>query len=77
MPSFGFVIIKIVFKVVYLWVFEKDINTDTLVSSIFEIEWSPKSGIVKSYPNTTKAGWLIVALEKIIEEWMLLLGGKV
>jgi predicted NUDIX family NTP pyrophosphohydrolase len=41
MQSFGFVIIKIVFKVVYIWVLEKDINEDTVVSNLFEIEWPP------------------------------------
>jgi predicted NUDIX family NTP pyrophosphohydrolase len=41
MQSFGFVIIKIVFKVVYIWVLEKDINVDAIVSNIFEIEWPP------------------------------------
>lgn len=42
MLSFGFDIIKIVFKVVYIWVLEKDIYAGAIVSNIFEIEWSPK-----------------------------------
>jgi hypothetical protein len=41
MSSFGFVIIKIAFKVVYSWVLEKDINAGTVVSTIFEIKRPP------------------------------------
>ena len=38
MLGFGFVIIKIAFKVVYIWVLEKDIDAGTVVSNVFEIE---------------------------------------
>jgi predicted NUDIX family NTP pyrophosphohydrolase len=56
-------------KVVYAWALEKDMNTDTVVSTTFEIEWPPKSGIVKSFPEIDKAQWFTVdeALEKINE----------
>lgn len=41
MLNFGFVLIKRAFKVVYICSLEKDIDADTSVSSIFEIEWPP------------------------------------
>ena len=41
MLSFGFVIIKIAFKVVYICSLENYIDADTLVSNVFDIEWPP------------------------------------
>ena len=60
MLSFGFVIIKIAFKVVSICSLEKDINIDTVASNIFEIEWPPKSGRLKSFPEIDRAEWFTV-----------------
>ncbi|MFV8467381.1 NUDIX domain-containing protein [Flavobacterium sp. LB1P62] len=56
-------------KVVYAWALEKDINADAVVSNTFEIEWPPKSGTLKSFPEIDRAQWFTVdeALEKINE----------
>ena len=54
MLNFGFVLIKRAFKVVYICSLEKDIDADTSVSSIFEIEWPPKSGTLKNFPEIDK-----------------------
>ncbi|MFV5700208.1 NUDIX domain-containing protein [Flavobacterium sp. ZT3R17] len=56
-------------KVVYAWALEKDINGDTVVSNTFEMEWPPKSGTLKSFPEIDRAQWFTVdeALEKINE----------
>jgi predicted NUDIX family NTP pyrophosphohydrolase len=56
-------------KVVYTWALEKDLNADAIVSNTFEIEWPPKSGKLKSFPEIDKAQWFTIneALEKINE----------
>jgi predicted NUDIX family NTP pyrophosphohydrolase len=67
MLSFGFIIIKIAFKVVYIWVLEKNIDADAIVINIFEIEWPSKSETLKSFPDIARAESFTVeqALEKI------------
>lgn len=54
-------------KTVYAWALEKDINTTTITSNTFEIEWPPKSGTLKSFPEIDRAEWFTAqeALEKI------------
>lgn len=69
-------------KVVYAWALEDDIDADAIVSNTFEIEWPPKSGILKSFPEIDKAAWFTVeeALEKInvaMGDFILQLGEKV
>lgn len=69
-------------KVVYAWALEKDIDADAVESNTFEIEWPPKSGRLKSFPEIDKAAWFIVeeALEKInvaMTDFILQLIGKV
>ncbi|HKZ68120.1 MAG TPA: NUDIX domain-containing protein [Chitinophagaceae bacterium] len=56
-------------KVVYAWALQKDINPEHLKSNSFEIEWPPKSGKKKSFPEIDKAAWydLDEARNKIIE----------
>lgn len=68
-------------KVVYAWALEKDVNAAEIVSNTFEIEWPPKSGKLKSFPEIDKARWFTIneALEKINEamrELILQLQGK-
>ena len=69
-------------KIVYGWALEKDIDADTVESNTFEIEWPPKSGTLKSFPEIDKAAWYTVeeALEKInvaMTDFILQLVGKV
>jgi predicted NUDIX family NTP pyrophosphohydrolase len=44
-------------KKVYGWALEGDINHETIVSNLFEIEWPPKSGKKQSFPEIDRAGW--------------------
>ena len=55
-------------KWVYAWVLEKDVDTARIKSNNFEIEWPPKSGKKKSFPEIDKAAWfgLAEAKEKIL-----------
>lgn len=56
-------------KVVYAWALEKDLDADAIVSNTFEIEWPPKSGTLKSFPEIDRAQWFTIeeAWEKINE----------
>ena len=44
-------------KQVHAWAIEGDIDADKIVSNTFKVEWPPKSGKWKSYPEVDKAGW--------------------
>jgi predicted NUDIX family NTP pyrophosphohydrolase len=44
-------------KLVQAWAVEGDINPDLLQSNSFEIEWPPRSGKYRSFPEVDKAAW--------------------
>lgn len=44
-------------KLVHAWALEKDVDADVVKSNLFEIEWPPRSGKIKSFPEIDKAGW--------------------
>lgn len=52
-------------KVVYAWVAEGDADAQTIKSSVFEMEWPPKSGRLIKIPEVDKAGWFSYAEAKI------------
>ena len=52
-------------KTVYAWAVEGDIDHETIVSNLFEIEWPPKSGKRQSFPEIDKAAWFDVEMAKI------------
>ena len=56
-------------KLVYAWAVEGDIDPSTIKSNEFEIEWPPRSGKMKSFPEIDKAAWfdLREAKKKILE----------
>ena len=56
-------------KVVYAWALEKDIAPEQIKSNDFEMEWPPRSGQKKSFPEIDKAAWYKPdeAKNKIIE----------
>ena len=56
-------------KLVYAWAVEGDIDPEKIKSNSFEIEWPPRSGKMKSFPEIDKAAWfqLSDAQKKIIE----------
>jgi predicted NUDIX family NTP pyrophosphohydrolase len=51
-------------KKVYCWAVPGELDPDTIISNTFEIEWPPKSGKKKSYPEIDKAEWFTIALAK-------------
>lgn len=44
-------------KLVHAWAVEGDLDTEALKSNMFEIEWPPRSGKLKSFPEIDKAQW--------------------
>ncbi len=54
-------------KTVHAWAFQGDIDTSTIKSNTFELEWPPKSGKLRSFPEIDKGEWFTVtnAKEKI------------
>ncbi|MFC6100920.1 NUDIX hydrolase [Olivibacter domesticus] len=53
-------------KEVLCWVIEKDIDPSTIRSNNFEIEWPPKSGIRRQFPEIDKAGWFNYSEAKVL-----------
>jgi len=44
-------------KLVYAWAVEADLGPEDIKSNEFEMEWPPKSGVVKKYPEIDRAAW--------------------
>lgn len=44
-------------KIVTAWSVEADIDADAVRSNMFTMEWPPKSGRLKEFPEVDRAGW--------------------
>ena len=44
-------------KIVIAWSVEADIDAAAVRSNMFTMEWPPKSGTMKEFPEVDKAGW--------------------
>ncbi|MET3520488.1 NUDIX domain-containing protein [Mesorhizobium abyssinicae] len=44
-------------KIVTAWSVESDLDADAVRSNTFTMEWPPRSGSVKEFPEVDKAGW--------------------
>ncbi|HEK20299.1 MULTISPECIES: NUDIX domain-containing protein [unclassified Mucilaginibacter] len=55
-------------KTVHAWAVEGDIDHTNITSNTFEIEWPPRSGKRKTFPEIDRAGWFTLheAKEKLI-----------
>jgi predicted NUDIX family NTP pyrophosphohydrolase len=55
-------------KLVTVWAFEGDAEPSTLRSNTFSMEWPPRSGNMREFPEIDRAGWFSLALaqEKIL-----------
>jgi len=62
-------------KMVYAWAVEADFDAAEIESNTFGLEWPPKSGVVKEYPEVDRAEWfdLETAKVKILASQMELL----
>jgi predicted NUDIX family NTP pyrophosphohydrolase len=56
-------------KIVVAWAVESDADVENIVSNNFEMEWPPRSGIRRSFPEVDRAHWfgLIEAQRKILK----------
>jgi len=62
-------------KKVMCWALEMDCDPSKLISNTFEIEWPPRSGKMKSFPEIDRAEWFVyeVAIKFINEKQIALL----
>jgi len=44
-------------KIVHVWAIESDFDPASLTSNQFEMEWPPKSGNRRSFPEVDRAAW--------------------
>ena len=44
-------------KVLHAFAIEGDLDAGAIVSNTFELEWPPRSGIIRSYPEVDRAAW--------------------
>jgi len=56
-------------KVVHCWAAVGDLDAENIISNVFEIEWPPRSGKMKSFPEIDKACWADLEMAmKLINE---------
>ncbi|MDQ7947190.1 MAG: NUDIX domain-containing protein [Pedobacter sp.] len=48
-------------KAVQAWAIEKNIDAKNIKSNTFPLEWPPKSGKIKHFPEIDRAGWYAFA----------------
>jgi predicted NUDIX family NTP pyrophosphohydrolase len=44
-------------KIVHAWAVEGDVDADNIVSDDFELEWPPRSGTIRRFPEVDRGGW--------------------
>jgi predicted NUDIX family NTP pyrophosphohydrolase len=52
-------------KIIYAWAFHLNTEAEVRMSNFFELEWPPKSGNIKSFPEIDKAEWFTFEQGKI------------
>lgn len=48
-------------KVVHAWAVEGDIDAAAIASNTFSMEWPPKSGATREFPEVDRGGWFTLA----------------
>lgn len=51
-------------KLVYAWAVEADFDASEIVSNTFPLEWPPKSGVMKEFPEADRAEWFDIETAK-------------
>jgi predicted NUDIX family NTP pyrophosphohydrolase len=56
-------------KLVFAWAIEQDLDASAVRSNTFAMEWPPKSGQTKEFPEIDRAAWFAwpLALDKILK----------
>ena len=44
-------------KIVYAWAVEADFDASDIQSNMFKLEWPPKSGVIREFPEVDRAAW--------------------
>jgi predicted NUDIX family NTP pyrophosphohydrolase len=44
-------------KLVHAWALEGDLDPDEITSNTFTLEWPPRSGRMREFPEVDRAGW--------------------
>lgn len=52
-------------KTVHAWAAEGDIDHETIMSNVFELEWPPRSGRKQTFPEIDKAAWFDLQTAKM------------
>lgn len=45
-------------KLIYAWMVEADLDLESFRSNLFEMEWPPRSGKVRTFPEIDRVAWL-------------------
>jgi predicted NUDIX family NTP pyrophosphohydrolase len=55
-------------KIVHAWAVRGDIDAAAIASNTFEMQWPPRSGVTREFPEVDRGGWfsLAVAREKLV-----------
>lgn len=51
-------------KTIFAWAVEGDFDPENIVCNTFTLEWPPKSGKIKEYPEVDKAEWFPAELAR-------------
>ncbi len=62
-------------KIVHAWAVEGDCDADAIESNTFTVQWPPRSGLWRTFPEADRAAWLALptAREKILKSQLPLL----
>lgn len=62
-------------KIVHAWAVEGDCDADAIESNTFTVQWPPRSGSWRTFPEADRAAWLPLptAREKILKSQLPLL----
>ena len=52
-------------KIIHIWALQKNVETSKIRSNTFEMEWPPKSGHKKVFPEIDKANWFSIVNAQI------------
>jgi predicted NUDIX family NTP pyrophosphohydrolase len=52
-------------KVIHIWAVEGDLDASKAESNLFNLEWPPKSGVVREFPEIDRAEWFPIEIAKM------------
>ena len=52
-------------KIVTAWAMEADVDVGKIVSNVFEMEWPPRSGRRRKFPEVDRADWFAIPVARL------------